>query len=85
MKLKSKQYKRYYKAPCCNNEASVMYSIDGKNWFCSDCLCEVLLNDKLFIEEDDYKKGFELLMEFFDDIHDEDKVELDKKLKRLNL
>jgi hypothetical protein len=32
-----------------------------------------------------YKKGFNILMEYFDSINDEEKPKVDKRLKRLNL
>lgn len=32
-----------------------------------------------------YKKGFEILNEYFDSIEDEEKPKVDKKLKRLGL
>lgn len=33
----------------------------------------------------DYKKGYEILSEFFDYIPDEDKEQVDKDLKKVNL
>jgi predicted CopG family antitoxin len=32
-----------------------------------------------------YKKGFEILMEYFDSISDEEKEEVDKRLKEVGL
>ena len=36
-------------------------------------------------QKKDYKKAFEILIEYFDDIPDDDKQMVDKKLKKCNL
>lgn len=53
-----------------------------KNSLCSD-----EREDFIFIigECNKYKKGFNLLMDYFDDINDEDKPYVNKCLKRLGL
>jgi hypothetical protein len=41
--------------------------------------------EKVLEDEDKYKKGFEILMEYFDSISDEEKTKVDERLKEVLL
>ena len=44
------------------------------------------MNFKEFIKRNpDYEKGYNILIEYFDSIADEEKIEVDKKLKECGL
>jgi hypothetical protein len=43
-KLHRKTYNK--KANCCNYEVSEMYSLNGKDWMCRDCMMEFLYSNK---------------------------------------
>lgn len=88
MKIEAKLLKADRKASCCNNYASILYRFkygDNNGWFCADCFMKMLLDEKYFIEENDYKKAYNLFMDYWDYLPDEDKPEIDKKLKKLGL
>jgi len=41
--------------------------------------------EKVIEDEEKYKKGFEILMEYFDSISDEEKPKVDARLKKVGL
>ena len=83
MKIKEKTFKR---RTCCGD--FTLYQLDGwdkDDWICADDFLRELMENNYFIETKDYKKGFEILSEYFDSIADEEKSSVHKKLKELGL
>lgn len=78
-----------FKLPCGHNNASKINLYPFDEWFCLDCG----LRTKTIIQEDlkiktktqNYQEGFNILMEYFDSLPDEEKPKIDKRLKKLNL
>lgn len=85
MKIQEKTFK---KKSCCRDYTLYQFE-GGKYWLCGDCFLTQLMvgikSNTYFVETEDYKKGFNLLMEYFDSISDEEKPKVDKQLKRLGL
>jgi len=52
---------------------------NGNKYLCSNCGKEV------FVFHFDYRKAYDIFMEFWDSLPDEEKPEIDKKLKELGL
>jgi hypothetical protein len=60
-----------------------LHKLSKVNGFNVSKICQLALKDKL--KEPNYEKGFNILMEYFDSIADEEKSEVDKRLKECGL
>ena len=72
------------------NDHEIFAVKDGIGIFCQirpngNCLPIGLF--RIVIEDDmyDYKKAYHILMDYFDQLEDESKIEIDKRLKEINL
>ena len=78
-----------FKLPCGHNNAGKINLYPFNEWICLDCG----LKTKTIIQENinfsskkpDYKEGFNLLMEYWESLPDEEKPKIDKKLKQLGI
>jgi len=100
MKIKTKDFygikdKSGNPITCCGD--MTLYQLNGwdkKDWLCADCFLNELIQSEAeyqviskqtLKEINIYKKAYNLLMDYWDSLPDEEKPEIHKKLNRLGL
>ena len=93
MRLRKEFFEGEIKCPSCNYETSVGFSLDGENWYCGNCIADIISEDYIVAEKDfnpdDYPTTYFpnwYEKEYFEDIYgeeltDEEMMEIIEELR----